>query len=32
MNNDPQARSYNDNPNNITKDQIEYIQATKYNN
>ena len=32
MNNDAQARSYNHNPNNITKDQIEDIQDNKYNN
>ena len=32
MNNDEQARSYNDNPNNITKHQIEDIQDNKYNN
>ena len=32
MNNDAQARSNNDNPNNITKDQIENIQDNKYNN
>ena len=32
MNKDAKARSYNDNPNNITKDQIEDIQDNKYNN
>ena len=32
MNNDAQARSYNDNPNNITTQQIEDIQDNKLNN
>ena len=32
MNNNAQAQSYNDNPKNITKNQIEDIQDNKYNN
>ena len=32
MNNDAQARSYNENPNNLTTLQIETLQDNKLNN